>query len=43
MDYKNGKWAKKILELQQEDGSWKMKENKINDCTYRISKLLEEM
>jgi hypothetical protein len=22
MDYKDGKWAKKILELQHEDGSW---------------------
>jgi hypothetical protein len=22
MDYKGGKWAKKILELQHEDGSW---------------------
>jgi len=22
MDYKNGKWAKKIIELQHEDGSW---------------------
>ena len=22
MDYKNGKWAKKIIELQHDDGSW---------------------
>jgi len=22
MDYKNGKWAKKIIELQYDDGSW---------------------
>ena len=22
MNYKDGKWAKKILELQRDDGSW---------------------
>jgi len=50
---KKGKWAQKILELQKEDGSWgyfhslsdswRAEENRIKDCTYRISNLLKKM